>query len=118
MVAEMNGLPGPRHVLDAAASLSLTDTQISAVQEVFNAMHATALPAGERFLAAQEALEADLRAGQVTSETLRSRLSGVEQLRTELALVHITAHLRTAAILTPEQRARYDIVRGHHQGVE
>lgn len=112
MAAELNGLPGPRHVLDAASSLALTPEQTQAIQAIFEAMHTAARPAGDRYLAAQESLEADLRAGRITSETLRERLTTVEQLRTELALIHIEAHLRTAAMLSSEQREQYELGRG------
>src|SRR5512142_2121509 len=40
--AELNGFPGPRHVLDLAGPLSLTAEQRTRVQSAYDAMHAKA----------------------------------------------------------------------------
>ena len=109
--AELNGVPGPRHVLDLADELGLTVEQRAGVQRIFDEMKAGALPAGERYLAAQAALEQDLRDGTLTEQTLPGRVAEVSRLQGELAAVHLTAHLRTASILTAEQVVTYEALR-------
>ncbi|MDP8923129.1 MAG: DUF305 domain-containing protein [Chloroflexota bacterium] len=111
--AELNGYPGPRHVLDLADRLGLSEEQRLAVQGVYDRMAATAPAAGQRFLDAQARLEEDLRAGTLTTEVLPTRITEAGQLQSALQSIHLEAHLATAAILTPEQIAAYDDARGY-----
>ena len=111
--AELNGVPGPRHVLDLAAELGLAADQRTEVQAEFDAMRAAVLPAGERYLAAQQALEEAFRCGTLTEEALPDRVIEVNRLRGEFAALHLAAHLKTAKLLTPEQIDAYNRVRGY-----
>ena len=111
--AELNGVPGPRHVLDLAHDLGLTHDQVTGVQAVHDEMQAAVIPAGERYLAAQRRLEEDFRAGALSEETLPDRVAEVSRLEGELAAAHLVAHLRTAKLLTPEQIVAYNRLRGY-----
>jgi hypothetical protein len=111
--AELNGVPGPRHVLDLAAELGLSAAQARDIQAIYDAMLAAVIPAGERYLAAEEALESDLRAGAITEADLPGRVSEVSRLEGDLATIHLTAHLQTARLLTPQQIATYNRLRGY-----
>ena len=103
--AELNGVPGPRHVLDLAHELGLSHDQVTRVQAVADAMKAVVVPAGERYLAAQRRIEQDFRAGAITEEALPGRVAEVYRLEGELAAAHLIAHLKTAKLLTSEQIA-------------
>jgi Spy/CpxP family protein refolding chaperone len=105
--AELNGVPGPRHVLDLAHELSLSHQQRMRVQQIFDAMRAAVMPAGQRYLAAVDALEEDFRAGTLTEESLPDRITEVHRLEGDLAAAHLVAHLQTAQALTAEQIAVY-----------
>ena len=109
--AERNGVPGPRHTLDLAVELGLTVDQIEQVQRLLDAMRLDAIAAGERYLAAQRALEQDFRDGALTEATLPGRVAEVSRLEGEIAAVHLTAHLRTAEILTAGQITTYQTLR-------
>ena len=111
--AELNGVPGPRHVLDLAHELGLSHEQRTRVQAVYDAMRAAVIPAGQRYLAAEQALEADFRAGTLTEAELPGRVAEVSRLEAELAAIHLTAHLRTAKLLTPEQIGAHNRLRGY-----
>ncbi|CAA9539463.1 MAG: hypothetical protein AVDCRST_MAG59-697 [uncultured Thermomicrobiales bacterium] len=111
--AELNGVPGPRHVLDLAAELDLTPEQVERVQEVVDAMRAEAVSAGDRYLAAVLALEDGFRDGALGSDELRSLVAEAKRREGELATAHLAAHLETAALLTPEQIAAYGRLRGY-----
>ena len=111
--AEVNGVPGPRHVLDMASDLELTAEQIEGVQAIADEMRAAVIPAGQRYLAAVEALEADFRSGALMEAALPERVAEVARLEGELAAAHLVAHLQTAALLTPEQIAKYNRLRGY-----
>jgi Spy/CpxP family protein refolding chaperone len=111
--AELNGLPGPRHVLDLADALALTAEQRERMTAIFAAMRAAALPAGQAYLDAQRALEADFRAGTITTAALPNRVAQVNHLRAALETAHLSAHLATVGVLSGDQIARYQALRGY-----
>jgi hypothetical protein len=113
--AELNGYPGPRHVLDAARDrqLVLSDDQWMAVQRVFDTMEQEARKLGARVIAEEQALEAAFRAGAITEDDLASRVSRLATTQGDLRQVHLRAHLATRALLTETQIARYHELRGY-----
>ena len=115
--AELNGMPGPVHLLELKGQIPLTPEQVVAVTAIYERMRAEAIVEGERFIAGEEALEEAFRAGKVSEESLRAMLHDIEQSRARLRFVHLVAHLETPALLTDEQIARYDRLRGYgHRG--
>jgi len=118
--AELNGHPGPRHVLGLAAELALDATQQAAMQRLFDAMNAEARRLGAALLQAEEALERFFAGGAATAgdapQALRGHVLEAARLRGELRLVHLTAHLGTLGILTPHQVMRYNELRGYAGG--
>ncbi|MDQ3695083.1 MAG: hypothetical protein M3464_15855 [Chloroflexota bacterium] len=114
--AELNGVPGPRHVLDLAHELGVSREQQTRVQAIFDEMRAAVIPAGARYLAALQALEADFRAGALTEQDLPGRVADVARREGELAAAHLLAHLQTARVLTPEQITAYNRLRGYVEG--
>jgi Spy/CpxP family protein refolding chaperone len=111
--AELNGYPGPRHVLDLADALALTAEQRAAIATLFAQMQAEAITVGDRYLAGYAALEQAFRAGDVTPAVLGARVAALGRLEGELRAVHLKAHLATRALLTPEQVAAYTRLRGY-----
>lgn len=109
--AERNGVPGPSHVLALADELGLTADQRERVDAIFAEMRAAAIPAGQRYLDGERALETDLRAGELAEGRLGEHVARVSRLEGDLATVHLTAHLRTAGVLTPDQIAAYSRLR-------
>lgn len=113
--AELNGYPGPRHVLDAAAAgqLPLTPDQRGAVERVFAAMERDAQRLGARVIAEEQALEAAFRDGAITEADLAERVRRLASVQGELRQVHLRAHLATRALLSEAQVARYNQLRGY-----
>lgn len=111
--AELNGLPGPRHVLDLAHELDLSADQRVAIQNIHEQMTIAAVEAGQRYLDAHRALEEDFRSGNLAESDLAGRVVNVYRLEGELAAVHLAAHLKTADLLTPEQIVAYNRLRGY-----
>src|SRR3712207_3270361 len=99
--AELNGVPGPRHVLDLAHELGLSHEQVTRVRAVYDEMRAAVIPAGQRYLEAERALEEKFRAGTLTEAALPGRVAEGKRLEAELATAHLIAHLKTAKLLTP-----------------
>jgi hypothetical protein len=54
--AELNGYPGPRHVLDLADALHLTDDQRAKTKALYEAMKAETIPVGERLVSDEKSV--------------------------------------------------------------
>ena len=118
LAAEVNGYPGPRHVLDAAASghLDLRPDQREAFLRLNDRMLAEAKAKGQEILQMEERLAMRFRDGHIDEANLRQILEHIGQLRAQLRLIHLRTHLEAKALLTPEQIARYRTVRGYDSG--
>ncbi len=113
--AELNGYPGPRHVIDLAEDLELSPEQNTQIQTLFNEMEPQAIALGEEILAAEAALE-ELFRTQVIDETgLESQLQAIADLNAELRFVHLRTHLATIKILSPHQVTLYNSLRGYEE---
>jgi hypothetical protein len=55
--AELNGYPGPAHVLALAKELKLTDEQRQQVQAIFDQMHTRAVMLGKEIVERERALD-------------------------------------------------------------
>jgi hypothetical protein len=118
MAAELNGYPGPRHLLDAAAAgqLELRPDQREVLLRLYDGMLAGAKAKGQEILRAEEELAMRFRHGHIDEAGLREILGQIGQLRAGLRLIHLRTHLEAGALLTPDQIARYKAVRGYDPG--
>ena len=66
--AELNGMPGPAHLLELRDQIGLTPNQASAIQAIFDKMRADAIREGERLIAFERALEEQFRNRAVTDQ--------------------------------------------------
>ena len=57
LAAELNGYPGPRHVLDMADAMHLSDDQRATVDRLFSAMKTETVALGERLIAQETHLD-------------------------------------------------------------
>jgi Spy/CpxP family protein refolding chaperone len=113
--AELNGMPGPVHLVELKDRIPLTAEQVQQAQALVQDMRKAAIPAGERLIAAEAALEAALASGSVDDAALRRLLSDAGAARTELRFTHLSQHLKTVQFLKPEQIKQYNILRGYAQ---
>jgi len=115
LVADHNGYPGPKHVLEMKDKLQITPQQQSAVEKLFVQMKQQAIAKGKEVLGAEALLEQMFASGNTEAE-LRAQTERVGVLRAELRWVHLSAHLEARKLLTPEQLAAYQRLR-HHGGL-
>lgn len=113
--AELNGYPGPAHVLEAARAgkIHLYAEQRQAIERIHAAMKAEAQALGHQILAQEAALEAAFRTGRMVEADLARRVEDIGQKRATLRLTHLRAHLLTAGLLRPEQIEDYYQFRGY-----
>ena len=116
LAAELNGYPGPMHVLELASPLGLSDDRRAKVAGLFDAMKREAVPLGERLIAAETALDRQFADRTITASSLGEATRDIASLQGELRLAHLKYHLATLELLTPEQAARYSTLRGYGGG--
>ncbi len=122
LAAELNGYPGPSHVLELADKLSLSADQRASVQQLFDSMKREALPVGAQLLAQETELDRQFAARVVTPASLKAVTAAIATTQGALRETHLKYHLSTVAVLTESQRQRYSQLRGygendagHHQ---
>lgn len=111
--AELNGYPGPKHVLELAEELELTAEQHSAVAESHRRMAAEARRIGALIIDKERHLDRLFEHHHIDEGLLQEISAAIADLYGELRFAHLRAHLETAAILIPEQVAAYDRLRGY-----
>lgn len=113
LAAELNGVPGPAHLLELRDQIPLSADQIRKIQQIFNEMQTEAVAAGARLISAEEAIEAAFRAADLDDARLRALIAEAERARAELRFIHLTRHLSTPPLLSADQIARYNRLRGY-----
>lgn len=118
LAAELNGHPGPKHVLELAEALELTEEQRQAVGASFERMRSEAIRLGEAIVAAEERLDRRFAHRHLDETTLAELTAEIARLEGRLRFTHLRAHLETDAVLSVEQRSRYAELRGYGTGGE
>ncbi len=113
MLAELNHYPGPRHVLELASGLELTPSQLSDTERLFVEMRTSARAIGEELLEAEARLDRAFAEDAVHADSLMAALLDIGEIRARLRYVHLEAHLRQRELLTEQQVAAYDRLRGY-----
>ena len=111
--AELNGVPGPRHVLEMADSMELTPSQTKGIQAVFQEMQAEARSLGTELVMRERHLDQAFAEGRATPTAVVNMTAHIAESHGRLRAVHLVAHLRTADILSPGQVERYRRFRGY-----
>ncbi|MBJ6128411.1 Spy/CpxP family protein refolding chaperone [Microvirga splendida] len=111
--AELNGYPGPVHVLELGEKLALTGEQRTRVEELHAAMKGETVPLGERLIAQETDLDRQFATKSVTSASLQAATADIGATQGALRGAHLRYHLSTLDVLTPEQVRRYSELRGY-----
>jgi hypothetical protein len=111
--AELNGYPGPVHVLALAKELGLTADQLQKVTAVHDRMSAAAKPLGAELVEHERVLDQLFAKSEITPERLAAETAEIGELNGRLRLLHLAAHLETRALLNSDQIARYQHLRGY-----
>jgi hypothetical protein len=76
-------------------------------------MKTEAVAAGDRLIAAEEAIDKAFAGGQLDERQLRILVDDAAAARADLRFVHLSRHLSTPQLLTDEQIRRYKVLRGY-----
>jgi len=113
--AELNGYPGPLHVLELADALGLTMDQRTEAQRFREAMLAEARPLGAQIVEHELHLEMMFAQQNADREMVEAVTAEIGLLRAQLRAVHLNAHVGMYAAMTSDQRARYASLRGQEE---
>ena len=111
--AELNGVPGPAHILEMAEKINLNDQQKVGIQKLFNQMNANAKELGKTLIALEEKLNNGFSDKTIDQEKLVDYVHEIEKVRAKLRIAHLSTHLETPKILTAHQIAMYNELRGY-----
>jgi Spy/CpxP family protein refolding chaperone len=111
--AELNHYPGPRHVLDLAVRLQLSETQRAETQQIYDRMQHEAVRLGALLVDKERELDHLFVAETVDSQTLQHLTKQIAQLQGDLRLAHLQAHVEMKRLLSHEQINTYGALRGY-----
>ncbi|MBF6630637.1 MAG: periplasmic heavy metal sensor [Comamonas sp.] len=113
MPAELNGYPGPLHVLELANQIGLTAQQETETKKLYAEMQEEAKTEGEKLIAAERYLDSLFAQKKATTESVSSAVTAAANAQGKLRATHLRYHLAMMDVLTPEQVATYNKLRGY-----
>lgn len=113
LAAELNGYPGPLHIIELQEQLQLTPEQRQLFQQLYESMKTEAIAVGEALIARERALDQQFAAGKMTTDDLARLTARIGETQGALRAVHLKYHLTSADLLTPDQRQHYAQLRGY-----
>jgi hypothetical protein len=116
LAAELNGYPGPSHLLELADKIGLSDAQRSSAHGMFAAMKAETIAIGEQLIAQEAALDKLFAEHEITPEKLSAATAEIGGTQARLRAAHLKYHLSTVAMLEPSQVQQYSALRGYADG--
>src|SRR3990170_3826746 len=78
LAAELNGYPGPVHVLELADKLDLTADQRAGVRRLLDSMKSEAVPLGSKLLEQEAELDRQFASRTITPESLKVSTGAVD----------------------------------------
>jgi hypothetical protein len=118
LAAELNGYPGPLHVLELADDLVLSSEQRLRVQQLCNEMKAETIPLGEALISLEANLDRQFADRVVTPASLADATAAIGPTQGAVRFAHLKYHLATIGLLTDDQVRRYAKLRGYANGAD
>lgn len=113
LAAELNGYPGPLHVLEHAQALHLSPAQEQRLRDLREAMTKEAVAEGQKLIELEKKLDAAFASRQISEPVLAQLVADIGSSQAALRTVHLKYHLVTATLLDPHQLHRYAELRGY-----
>ncbi|MGH6609000.1 MAG: Spy/CpxP family protein refolding chaperone [Burkholderiaceae bacterium] len=111
--AELNGYPGPMHVIELSQQMKLTPAQLEASQQLMQQHRERARKLGAELVEAERRLDALFAQQQAETSNVSTATERVGNLQAKLRAEHLNTHLQQKALLTAEQVQRYSELRGY-----
>ena len=111
--AELNGYPGPMHVLELAGPLALSAAQIRDSEALLAVHKAEARALGARLVEAERKLDSAFSSKRIDAAQLELLTREIGLLQAELRASHLRTHLQQTRLLMTPQVALYAELRGY-----
>ena len=111
--AELNGMPGPIHLLEMKEEIKLSPEQIRKIKDIYQRMKGQAIPLGLKLIKLERMLNNHFAKGTITEKILDELLGKIAHVYKQLRYTHLAAHLETPDVVTPQQIALYNRLRGY-----
>ena len=112
-LAELNGYPGPRHVLDLTNELKLSDEQRKNITTIYDDMKEKAIELGQKIVNIERIANEQFVNKSITDTQMKQLILKSSEIYGQLRYTHLNTHLRMLDILTPEQITQYNNLRGY-----
>ncbi len=114
--AELNGLPGPKHILEMKKEIELTTEQEKMVSALYKDMNKEAIELGNKLIEYEKELNNRFSERNINEKELEELLIKISEIYKSLRYTHLSAHLKTPSILTEDQIEKYNKLRGYSSG--
>jgi len=113
LAAELNGYPGPSHVLELAVQLELSPEQKRRMEELYTAMKTESVELGVRLIDQEMVLDQHFSERRITADLLGEITTAIGITQAKLRNAHLKYHLLAVDVLRPEQVKKYNMLRGY-----
>ena len=111
--AELNGYPGPMHVLELAVKLGLSEQQRAATSKLMESHKAEAKALGAKRVEAEKELEVLFLGKPIDEAALAAGVRKAALADGDYRLSHLETHRRMRDLLSDQQVRQYDVLRGY-----
>jgi Spy/CpxP family protein refolding chaperone len=111
--AELNSHPGPMHALELADRLALSPAQRSQLADLMASHKAEARRLGAELVRLEAELDRLFAERVATPADVERKAAEIGAVQARLRASHLNTHIATTRLLTAQQVARYDELRGY-----
>ena len=111
--AELNGYPGPAHVMELKRQLKLSDQQRTATEALMASHQKQARVLGLQLIEAERALDVVFSSKTADASSVAAMAQRIGAVQAQLRAEHLQTHLKQTALLSPAQIASYQTLRGY-----
>lgn len=113
-LAELNGYPGPRHILDLGKELGLTTVEKEYIIIIYNDMKREALISGQEILQIEKTANELFANKSISDSELQRLIIKSAENYGKLRYIHLTTHLKIMDILSQEQIILYNTLHDYN----
>ena len=111
--AELNGHPGPMHVLEHAGELGLSASQQQETRALLERHKAEVRRLGAELVEAERRLDELFKTRHATPAAVTELTQAIGQLQARIRASHLVTHIEQTRLLRADQVAAYDRLRGY-----
>lgn len=111
--AELNGYPGPLHVLELSKELHLSEGQADATRQLMDRHRREASRLGAALVDAERHLDSLFAKREATPDAVDKAAARVGELQAQLRAEHLKTHIAQTGLLDAHQVQRYASLRGY-----